>query len=243
MKRIFKPLLMAFGLSAFLTAGSLVARADDANLEKAAPKAKIFTGTISAVDATDRAVKVKRFLSTKSFHLGENCQISVGEKKAAAVTELRPGQKVEVQYKDVSGVLVASRLAQQPMVWRGRIESIDTTKRLLIVKDGRMRKTFDFTDQSKVILAGGKQGKLEDVRIGHKVSVVYEAPEDHLLVRRIDQTSETFSGSLNAIDAAERTVKAKHLLREMKFQLAKDCQIVVNGKAGAELSDLRLGQH
>jgi hypothetical protein len=112
----------------------------------------------------------------------------------------------------------------------------------VVVKDGKTAKPFTFAGESKVILAGGKAGKFDDVKIGHKVAVVYELPGDKPVAWRIEQKSETFSGSLTAINATERTVRAKHLVGEKKFQLASDCRILVNGKPDATLSDLRLGQ-
>src|SRR5207245_7266107 len=78
--------------------------------------------------------------------------------------------------------------------------------------------------------------------VGHKVTVLYEIPNDKPLARRIEQKSETFTGSLTAIDAPERTVKAKQLLSSKKFRLARDCRIIADGKSEAELSDLNIGQ-
>lgn len=236
MKTTLNLLVVTFGL------GALLAYADETVTAKGTPEEKTFTGTIKAVDAKERAVKVKRFLFAKSFQLGESCQIDVGDKKGVDAEELRPGQKVEVRYKDASGVLVASHVAQQPMVWRGRVEVLDADKHRLAVKGGTRTKNFVLTDDSKILLAGGKNGKFDDVKIGHRVAVVYELPGEQPVARRIEQTSETFTGNLSAIDAQERTVKAKHLLGEKKFRLADDCQILVNGKLGGELSDLRLGR-
>jgi hypothetical protein len=233
MKTTFNLLVVIFGFSA------LLAHADE-GAANSAPKEKSFTGTIQTLDAKERAVKVKRFLFTKSFHLGQSCEIAVGDKNVATLGELRPGQKVEVHYKDASGVLVASRVAQQPMVWHGRVESISADKRYLVVKDGKEMKKFAWTDESRVVLSGDKSGKFDDVRIGHRVAVVYELPGEQPVARRVEQTSETFTGSLSAIDAQERTLKAKHLRGEKKFRLASDCQIFVNGRPGGALSDLRL---
>ena len=235
MKTTFNLLVVMFGF------GALLAQADE-NLAKTAPKDNSFTGTIQALDVKERAVKVKRFLSTKSFHLGESCQIAVGDKKGAAVSELRPGQKVEVHYKDASGVLIASHIAQQPMSWRGRIETINARERYLVVKDGKETKKFAWTDESRFILAGDKNGKFGDVRIGQRVSVIYELPNEQPVARRVEQTSDTFTGTLSAIDVQERTIKAKHLRGEKKFRVASDCRILVNGKPWGELNDLRLGR-
>jgi hypothetical protein len=91
-------------------------------------------------------------------------------------------------------------------------------------------------------LRDDRNGSLEDVKVGHQVTVVYELPGHSPVARAIEQTSATFVGTLNAIDASARTVKAKQLIGDKKFNLADNCEIVVNGKPGGSLSDLRLGQ-
>ena len=62
------------------------------------------------------------------------------------------------------------------------------------------------------------------------------------MARQIDQTSARFVGTLEAIDASARTVKARHVVGDKKFNLADGCKIVINGNPNASLSDLRLGQ-
>jgi len=46
----------------------------------------------------------------------------------------------------------------------------------------------------KVVLSGEKKGSLGDVNVGQRVTVVYEAPNDSLVARQIEKTSEKFVG-------------------------------------------------
>jgi hypothetical protein len=69
--------------------------------------------------------------------------------------------------------------------------------------------------------------------------VTYETPNDIATARQIAQTSESFAGTLTAIDLDERTVKAKTLFDTKKFNLVDNCAIVINGKTDARLSDLK----
>jgi hypothetical protein len=73
------------------------------------------------------------------------------------------------------------------------------------------------------------------------VTVSYAASSGMKVAQRIEQTGETFTGTVEAIDADARTLKAQHLLSEKKFNLAKDCPIVIGGKSDGKLSDLRIG--
>jgi hypothetical protein len=47
---------------------------------------------------------------------------------------------------------------------------------------------------------------------------------------------------LSAIDVPARTVKARHLLGNKRFNLADGRAIVLNGNGPGQLSDLRIGQ-
>ena len=60
--------------------------------------------------------------------------------------------------------------------------------------------------------------------VGHHVTVVYDLPGDAPVARAIEQTSATFVGTLDAIDASIRMVKAKHLVGDKKFNLADNLQ-------------------
>jgi hypothetical protein len=42
------------------------------------------------------------------------------------------------------------------------------------------------------------------------------------------------------VDLNEKTVKAKTMFASKKFEIADNCAIVVNGKIGGQLADLRL---
>jgi hypothetical protein len=96
-------------------------------------------------------------------------------------------------------------------------------------------------DHCNVIIRQDQNRALADLRIGNKVTVSYSSPEGAKVAQRIEQTGETFTGTVEAIDADARTLKAQHLLSEKKFNLAKDCPIVIGGKSDGKLSDLRIG--
>ena len=203
---------------------------------------KQYSGTITAVDAKNRTVRVRGFLVSKTMRLGDHCLVSVGDKKEAGLSDLHPGQKVHITYKSAEGVLVATRIAQQPLRYRGAVVAIDPRNNTLTVEHGRLRKTFALARDCKFIVKDGGEGKREDVQIGHKVTVVYETPDNQPIARRIEQMSSTLVADLSAVDLTERTVKAKQLLGNKTLVLADDCKIVLKGKPDASLNDLRLGQ-
>ncbi len=80
---------------------------------------------------------------------------------------------------------------------------------------------------------------LTDIQTGNHVTVTYETPGGTLTARQIAQTSIEFTGILTAIDLGEKTLKAKALFGSKKFNVADDCAIIINGRTGGQLSDLK----
>lgn len=227
-------------LAALVSARPVSALADEQ--VAASQNGKAYSGVITSVDPKEKTVTVKRFWFNETFNIGDDCTIAVGDRKSAALSDLRPGQKVEVRYQDVEGVLVAKRIGHEKLLYAGSVKAIDPDKRTLTVSRRGSTKAFSIPPDCKVVLKDDKTGSLKDVNVGHRVTVLYEAPNDALVARQIEQASEKFVGTLDAIDASTRTLKAKSLGGERKFNLADGCKIVINGKPNAELSDLRIGQ-
>jgi len=231
---------MAIGLAVLFGGYALNMRADEQSTVKR--NGKTYSGIVTTVDAKEKTVMVKGILFNKTFNIADNCEFTLGDRKGATLDDLRAGQKVEVGYKDASGVLVANRFAQEELRYSGMVQAIDRNKHTLTLSHRGFHKTFGMPDDCKVVLRGDRRGSFEDVKAGHQVTVVYELPADSPVAREIDQTSVTFVGTLDAIDASARMVKARHFVGNKKFNLAGNCKIVVNGKPGGSLSDLRLGQ-
>jgi Cu/Ag efflux protein CusF len=202
---------------------------------------KTFKGTVASVDQKEKTVSARNFWGTKIFNVTDGCTVSLEDQPSASLAELRPGQKVEIGYENTHGVLVADRIAQHNMVFTGYVSAIDPAKRTLTVKHGAFTRDFAVAEDCAVVIKDDNEKALDDLKIGHTVNVIYESVNDSLLARRIEQKSTTFVGTIKAIDADTGTVKAKDLLAEKTFHLADGCQIVVGGKLGGSLRDLRIG--
>lgn len=221
-----------------LIAAAVVAAAADQTTTAARPE-KNYAGTVVSVNPAEHALDVRGFIFNKKFNLGDNCTYVLPGKPEGTIGDLRPGEKVTVNYQDASGVLVADRVQQEPMRYEGTVTAIDPEKHTMMVHFRVFDKAFQIPDDCAIVLRGEKSGALADIQTGDHVTVTYETPNDTLTARQIAQTSAIFTGTLTAIDLGERTVKAKALLDTKKFSLADNCAIVINGKADGQLSDLR----
>jgi Cu/Ag efflux protein CusF len=238
MKTILTREMVILGLALGLGVGSQ-AYGDTA---PAAAKEKTMKGEATVVDQTEKTVSIKNFWgSTRKFNVADDCKVSLQNKAQASLPDLRPGQRLEINYEDAQGVLVAHQIAQRNVSFTGHVKAIDPEKHTVTLRGHVTDKTFLIADNCKVTLRDEKSGTLTDVQPGHRVTVVYETPNGTVIARQIAQTSETFSGALTAIDLNDRTLKAKAFLNGKKFNVANDCSIMINGKPDAKLSDLKLG--
>jgi len=209
-----------------------------------AVKEKTYSGTITAVDAKEKVVKVQGYLLTKTFELADKCELKLGDKREASLGDFRPGQRVDVVYKDAGGVLVASRITQELLRFSGEVSAIDRAGRTIAIHDLGLTRTFAMPDELGVVLNGSSRGTLDDVKLGSQVTVVYEIPNNQFVARQIEARSAMYVATLNAVDLPNRTIKAgKSLLGDKKFHLTDNCTIVINGKTDGKLSDLRVGQN
>jgi hypothetical protein len=203
---------------------------------------KTCTGTVTAVDAGQHVVRISEFFFPRSFVLGDSCTVSVGENPNAAVTDLRPGQKIMVQYKDAHGVLVADRIEQQKLHYDGSVTAIDPANGMLTVWHSGHYRKFAIASDCAVTLTAGARGDLSEVKPGDHISITYEVPAGKWTAFEIEQPSRTFVGTLDAIDLRNGMLKAKHMMGSERFSLADDCNIMLTGHPNARPADLRLGR-
>src|SRR5262249_1640890 len=216
---------------------SLVARGADA-----AKALSTFSGDVAGVHAAERSMAVKGFWSTRNFQLADGCEFQAGGKKVDSIAAFRPGQRVQVCYENASGVLVARKILQEDRVFTGTVKELKADTHQLTVAHGIASRHFEIAGDCRVVLKDDKTGRLEDLKPGHLVRVIYEEPGKAPVTHQIEQRSASDTGTLTAIDGSARTLKAQRGLSERKFSLADNSKIVINGKLGGSLTDLRLGE-
>ena len=205
----------------------------------AARPEKSYTGTVISVDPKENTLETRGFVLSKKFNLGAGCDYQLPGKNAGTANDLRPGEKVTVNYQDAAGVLIANRVEQQPMRYEGMVKAIDPNTRTLTVHVRGMDKQLQLADCCSVMLRDNKPGALADIGVGNHVTVTYETPDNKPTAREIAQTSITFTGTLTAIDLEEKTLKAKASFSSKKFNVADNCAIVINGKTDGQLNELK----
>ena len=211
--------------------------------EAAPEKYKTFNGRVVKVDDEDGIVTARGFWfwTKKDFSVGDGCKVLIGDRsKEATLQDLAPGNQIEVQYSSVGGVNVARRIAGTYDRFTGHIVALDPKAQKLTVEKGLNKKPFVLGENHRVVVRE-KKAAMRDLKIGDQVTVAYFSVRDSNVACEIAQNSKTFSGTVEAIDAETRMLKAEHLMTDHTFRLTDDCPIVINGKAGGQLSDLRIG--
>ena len=224
--------------AAVLTTTAVIRASADQPATASKPE-KSYTGTVVSVDPQEHTLNAKSFVFDRKFNLGVACTYTLLDNNTGTAGDLRPGEKVEVVYQNVDGVLVADSIVQQPMRYDGMVKAVDPVAHTVTLHLRAMDKTFQIANDCSVVLRDEKSGTLADIQIGNHVTVTYETPGSSLVARQIAQTSIEFTGTLTAIDLEDKTVKAKAMFNTKKFNVADSCAIVINGKPDGQLSDLK----
>ena len=203
---------------------------------------KTYTGTVTSVNPNERMLHVRGLMTSKDFNLGDACAFVLMDNSSGAINDLRPGEKITVNYQDAHGVLVADRVQQEPMSYEGTVKNIDPSTHTMTLHLRAEDKTLMLPADCKIVLRNERSGALADIQPGNHVTVTYETPDNQLVARQIAQTSEKFTGTVTAIDLNQKTVKAKATFETKKFNLADNCVIVLNGKLDGQLTDLKLNE-
>ena len=70
-----------------------------------------FTGSLTAIDLSEKTVKAKATFGAKKFNLADGCTIVLNGKTDGQLRDLRPGEKLTFSCDDINGVNVVNRIA------------------------------------------------------------------------------------------------------------------------------------
>ncbi|HEY1173926.1 MAG TPA: DUF5666 domain-containing protein [Verrucomicrobiae bacterium] len=208
---------------------------------KAEAPIKEYTGTLQSIDKEEGIVKIDKFLWNKTFNLAQDCAFVTGLEKKVAAEDMKPGMEVVVNYEEVNGILVATHIAQRQYNHTGYVKAVTPAKREIIMDRIGLTRTFKVSDNTQLSLHG-KEADLNELKSGQKITLVYTKEGDVWLAQKIEDTSETFSGTIEAIDEGAATLKVKSMIATRKFNLGDGCKIIINGDDRSRLRDLRIGR-
>ncbi|MCD6051805.1 MAG: hypothetical protein K0Q55_3214 [Verrucomicrobia bacterium] len=203
--------------------------------------AREHTGTITIVDAAERTVKVDKFLLNKTFNLAADCSFAVGLDKPATLDQLKPSMEVVVRYEESDGVFIATRISQRWYTQVGYVKTATPANHEIVLDRVGTARKFKVNDSTRLTIHNDK-ARLSDYKTGQKVTITYTKQDDLWLAHKVEDTSERFVGTVEAIDAEANTMKVKNLLTTKKFNLGDGCKIVFNNDTSGKLRNVRLGE-
>ncbi|HEX5397878.1 MAG TPA: hypothetical protein VFY06_02385, partial [Verrucomicrobiae bacterium] len=122
------------------------------------------------------------------------------------------------------------------------VKALDPAAHTLTLHLGGFDETFQIADHCRIKLRDDKSGTLDSIQTGDHVTVTYEKPDGKLVAHQIAQTSLEFTGSLTAVDLENRTLTASETFGSKQFAVGDHCAILINGKPGGRLDDLKLNE-
>ncbi|HTS19049.1 MAG TPA: DUF5666 domain-containing protein [Verrucomicrobiae bacterium] len=107
---------LALGVAALALSFTGIVQAQDTSTPATAtapakPKRQQYTGEVSSIDAKAGSVIIKKGEESKTFKIGDKTKYATADKKDAALTDIKVGDKVTVYYSNEDGVLTAHRIA------------------------------------------------------------------------------------------------------------------------------------
>ena len=133
---------------------------DSAAANAGRDRGKVYKGTVSAIDAVENTVTVQGTIFSKKFNTADACKVSLEDKPEAMLSDLRVGQRVEVHYQSVRGVLAAGQIIQHNLTLKGYVNAIDPGNRMLAVKTAMSTQEFKVAENCSVILKDKRAGTL-----------------------------------------------------------------------------------
>jgi Cu/Ag efflux protein CusF len=100
---------MALSIAAVAFAFTAPVRAQDGAAPPPKPKRQSFTGLIDSIDAKAGTVIIKG-KESKTFKITEKTKYATADKKEAALTDIKVGDKVKVAYTEENGVATAHKI-------------------------------------------------------------------------------------------------------------------------------------
>ena len=207
------------------------------------PRYQHYKGTVVEVDRENRLFTGKKFWSwaKPTFHVGEDCLVLLQDSPEASFQDVRPGQRVHVRYRTMEGVKVASQITENNPSFSGHITRIHPDRRTMTVKKGLFKKDFVVDSECVVVQGRDNPWTFSDLKLGHPVTVTYLNAGSTNVAAKIRQAHEAFRGTLEAMDADARVIRAQHLLSERKFTLSDDCPILIGDRTDGSMKELQLG--
>src|SRR3974390_2915202 len=118
---------------------------------------KTWTGTLNAVSAAGHSVAGRHCWSSKVFNVGDHCTVSTMDRNEASLADLRPGNRVEINYRNEQGILVAYSIVVKPLSYKGLVHSVDKNTRVVTMQ-GMAKKKFQVPNDCKVTLWNNTSG-------------------------------------------------------------------------------------
>ena len=144
-----------------------------------------FKGRVNAVDPIAHTVTVRHKALDKTFQVGSDCKMTLHANKSGSLTDLKPGQLIEVTYESPKYWLMAREITQTSATFTGSLTAIDLGDRTLKAKHAFSSKRFNVADNCKIEVKGKDDGRLVDLRPGQTVTFCYDEVKGVNVANRI----------------------------------------------------------
>jgi hypothetical protein len=142
-------------------------------------------GTVMAIDHTKHTVTVHHFWGDRTFQLPEECAVMLHGGKSGTLADIRAGDYVTVSYEKPDHTPTALEIARTGEIFTGEVTAIDMTDKTVKARAMYGSKTFHLADGCAIMINGQPTGRLNDLRLGERVTFTYNDIKGVDIVNRI----------------------------------------------------------
>ena len=130
-------------------------------------------GMVTAIDPAKHTITVRHDLLDETFQMPETCMVMLHGGKSGSLGDVQVGNYVTVLYEKPNDTPTACEITQKGMTFTGEVTAIDGSDRTVTARALYGSKTFHLGDGCAILINGQPNGRLNDLRLGQKVTFTY----------------------------------------------------------------------
>ncbi len=180
----------------------------------------------------------------KIFEITKDTEVFFEDNEKGSASDLVEGDEIRVKANKKNEAVTIKVYRGLYEIYKGEVVKISNDYEWLYIETGRDEERFDISDDVDVIFEDGKEGRIEDLKVGDEVKIRVNTYEEILLIE-VDRELkiQEYSGSVSSIvekndnyEFSVYTLKGKTI----EFEIEENFGVEFNDEEGVP-EDLRIG--
>jgi len=208
-------------------------------------KARALEGNVYDVDEDNQLLTIKAANGKlEAYQYNENTYIDYKGKRFPYIGDLLPGDAVKLEMNGTVISKITVETEKTSGAETGTVKAISAQDKFVTLQgeDGQI-KAYTVAANAVISLSGALAPTLADIKVGDKVEInVQNGMVTSLAVknRSVQSNKDLLSGSIFAIDTANRILSLKGSNGELKaYEIVNNAELLINGASRTALTELK----